>query len=101
MRRPSGLNAQWLTTFECPSCGADLYARPPRSYAELEGFVETDERTTKMLSNSRPRLSRADFQTRRRATARRAKRAELLVIGSIVLCFGLIIASGVVTGFLI
>jgi len=23
----------------CPGCGADLYTRPPRSYAELEGFV--------------------------------------------------------------
>lgn len=23
----------------CPGCGADLYSRPPRSYAELEGFV--------------------------------------------------------------
>lgn len=28
-----------LITFQCPSCGCDLYARPPRSYAELEGFV--------------------------------------------------------------
>ena len=29
----------------CPGCGADLYSRPPRSYAELEGFVpiEHDE----------------------------------------------------------
>lgn len=25
-------------TFECPRCGADLYARPARSYAELEGL---------------------------------------------------------------
>lgn len=23
----------------CPQCDADLYERPPRSYAELEGFV--------------------------------------------------------------
>ena len=28
----------------CPSCGADLYSRPPRSYAELEGFVPMTER---------------------------------------------------------
>jgi hypothetical protein len=27
----------------CPSCGADLYSRPPRSYAELEGFVPMSE----------------------------------------------------------
>jgi len=24
----------------CPLCGCDLIERPPRSYAELEGFVE-------------------------------------------------------------
>lgn len=24
--------------FECPECGQDLYARPPLSYAEMEGF---------------------------------------------------------------
>src|SRR5437868_5098757 len=24
----------------CPACGEDLYARPPRSYAELEGLDE-------------------------------------------------------------
>ena len=26
----------------CPSCGADFYTRPPRSYAELEGFSQDD-----------------------------------------------------------
>lgn len=26
--------------FACPSCGQDLYARPPRTYFEMEGFVE-------------------------------------------------------------
>lgn len=26
------------TLWSCPQCAADLYARPPRSYAELEGF---------------------------------------------------------------
>jgi hypothetical protein len=24
----------------CPACGEDLYSRPPRSYAELEGLDE-------------------------------------------------------------
>ncbi|MGQ0628372.1 MAG: hypothetical protein ACT4PL_09775 [Phycisphaerales bacterium] len=28
-----------LAVFRCPSCGADLYARPPRSYAEMEGLT--------------------------------------------------------------
>jgi predicted RNA-binding Zn-ribbon protein involved in translation (DUF1610 family) len=25
--------------FLCPNCGQDLYARPPRSYLELEGLL--------------------------------------------------------------
>jgi predicted RNA-binding Zn-ribbon protein involved in translation (DUF1610 family) len=24
--------------YRCPNCGQDLYARPPRSYAEMEGL---------------------------------------------------------------
>jgi hypothetical protein len=28
------------TLWSCPQCDSDLYARPPRSYAELEGFEE-------------------------------------------------------------
>ena len=24
--------------WKCPKCGADLYSRPPRSYAEMEGL---------------------------------------------------------------
>jgi hypothetical protein len=28
-----------LVKYRCPSCDADLYARPPRSYAQLEGLV--------------------------------------------------------------
>ena len=27
----------------CPSCGEDHYSRPPRSYAELEGFIPVEE----------------------------------------------------------
>ncbi len=29
-----------LTATRCPHCNADLYARPPRSYAEMEGLVD-------------------------------------------------------------
>lgn len=32
-----------LTGFRCPSCGVDLYSRPPRTYAEMEGLVESPE----------------------------------------------------------
>lgn len=32
------------TDFLCPNCGQDLYARPPRSYLELEGLCGPDPR---------------------------------------------------------
>jgi hypothetical protein len=32
-----------VSVLRCPECGEDLYSRPPRSYRELEGFVEQDE----------------------------------------------------------
>lgn len=38
----------------CPRCNADLYARPPRSYAELEGLNETPARPEVVL---RPRAA--------------------------------------------
>jgi predicted RNA-binding Zn-ribbon protein involved in translation (DUF1610 family) len=31
--------------FECPRCGSDLYARPPRSYAELEALSDSNPGT--------------------------------------------------------
>jgi len=31
-----------LAVFRCPSCGGDLYSRPPRTYAEME-LLEADE----------------------------------------------------------
>jgi len=36
--------------YRCPSCGHDLYARPPRSYAEMEGLapVRTPPRSARM-----------------------------------------------------
>jgi len=42
-------------TYRCPACDADLYARPPRSYAELEGFVlAPDERAGEGLGAAHP-----------------------------------------------
>jgi len=36
--------------YQCPSCGHDLYARPPRSYAEMEGLspAPRQARSTRM-----------------------------------------------------
>lgn len=31
-----------LALHRCPNCSEDLYTRPPRSYAELEGLVAPD-----------------------------------------------------------
>ncbi|MBL0926152.1 MAG: hypothetical protein IBJ11_00680 [Phycisphaerales bacterium] len=60
-----------LSTFLCPRCGEDWYARPPRSYAELEGLgpVSVDlppAVATRRLDATR---LRAFEQRRRRATA--------------------------------
>ena len=58
--RGSGRNAS--RALRCPGCGTDLYARPPRSYAELEGFVPSDESIDERVSQyrvDRPRLRRA------------------------------------------
>jgi predicted RNA-binding Zn-ribbon protein involved in translation (DUF1610 family) len=59
-------------TFECPSCGADLYARPPRSYAELEGLVEADSFHDHLAPTPRAILTRSRPLHRRPPSARRA-----------------------------
>lgn len=33
--------------FRCPACAGDLYARPPRSYRELEGLTDTSPAATR------------------------------------------------------
>ncbi len=38
--QPAASDEVRADVFECPSCGGDLYARPPRSYAEMEGLAE-------------------------------------------------------------
>jgi hypothetical protein len=43
------------STFRCPDCAGDLYARPARSYAELEGLVAGHE---KSLAEADPRPRR-------------------------------------------
>ncbi len=47
-------------TVSCPCCGQDLYARPPRSYAEMEG-LRTKRRLRLKLrrtKRSRPRKTK-------------------------------------------
>lgn len=38
-------NASRETAWLCPRCGTDLYARPPRSYAELEALSDSNPGT--------------------------------------------------------
>ena len=58
---------------ECPRCGCDLQARPPRSYAEMEGLFELDEPTPAMV----------DAVARARADAAAAR--WLVVVGAVAL----------------
>jgi hypothetical protein len=39
---------------ECPTCGEDLYARPPLSYAQREGLTATPTLATPAASSSLP-----------------------------------------------
>jgi hypothetical protein len=46
----------------CPKCGSDLYARPPRSYAELEALSDSNSTpwiVTEVITCSRPREKRS------------------------------------------
>lgn len=55
--------------FCCPSCGADLYARPPKSYAEMELLVVGPSEKPRTPSRRRPwavRLCGAIFSRLRR-----------------------------------
>jgi len=62
----------------CPGCGADLYARPPRSYAELEGFLPSEDTIDMHVAGSTGRGRR---QRVRRA---RSFAFRVLVMGLII-----------------
>ena len=48
-------SAASLAQSSCPACGQDFYERPPRSYAELEGFAAPNPRLA--VSRVRQRVS--------------------------------------------
>lgn len=74
------------TEWACPRCGSDLYARPPKSYAELEA-----------LSDSNPGAPAEDMPALReerrslRGLLARAPRWAWLAAGTVLSCglFGL------------
>ena len=50
--------------FECPVCANDLYARPPKSYFEMEGLALLN---TPDAKTQHPASHRAEHEHRRRA----------------------------------
>jgi predicted RNA-binding Zn-ribbon protein involved in translation (DUF1610 family) len=78
-----------LITFQCPSCGCDLYARPPRSYAELEGFVVPEPARPPALTIPTPPPSRAA-----RGRTRRGVILERLLAWSIAVILAIAIFGG-------
>lgn len=81
---------QTVVAFICPSCGADLYARPPRSYAEMEGLVES---TPPPILNQISRLLTSPSESQ--PTPRRAARpwGRLAMMAGALICLTLITAA--------
>ncbi|MCA9312282.1 MAG: hypothetical protein KDA21_13795 [Phycisphaerales bacterium] len=70
-----------LSVYQCPACDADLYARPPRSYAEMEGLLESD---VPVPSGARTLVVRLEGGRRRHAwpgLPRRLRRLCRLMLG--------------------
>ncbi len=79
-------------TFCCPSCGSDLYARPPKSYAAMEGLAQpsADACTTDET------CIQHHEQRRRNRWHRGAARFESMVVWSIGVLLIVVVAAGVV-----
>lgn len=72
-----------LVKYRCPSCQADLYARPPRSYAQMEGLEAASAPIERArLEEWAARLLRVE---RRRARRRRAALVASLISGAAIL----------------
>lgn len=56
----------------CPNCCEDLYARPPRSYAELEGICDIDR-------------ARDEVRIAAQRWARRAHRTEWAILATLII----------------
>lgn len=75
------------TSFICPSCGADLYARPPRTYAQMEGIVDRESVSATTFDRlSRLLLSASDAaadRRRRRVRMARLTAAAVLIVATV------------------
>lgn len=79
-------------TFACPCCGGDLYARPPMSYARMEGLIEEDG----TLHDSVIRASAAVRRPRGLRFSRLFIRMETAMIVSMGLLAVLLVGAGIV-----
>ena len=82
-----GLSAEAIpasSLYECPRCGCDLAARPPRSYADMEGLRELDG----------PSPAALDAMVRARAEAAAAR-------WLVVVCATAVVSGGALLGALL
>ena len=86
------------STWFCPGCGTDLYARPPRSYADLEGLIESPNTSAGPSRSQAPLdqavLSRDESSMARRALARRTSLSLVCAVVFGTLIIGAVVASG-------
>lgn len=86
------------TGWVCPRCGTDLYSRPPRSYADLEGLSDS----SRLFAAEAAAHEIMVLQNQRAARASRRERAMLAIglMALAVVAAGLL-AAGVVIGVMI
>lgn len=78
-------------TFSCPCCGGDLYARPPMSYAHMEGLIDEHGE----LHDSVIRASAAARRPRGLRISRLFIRIETAMIWSMGLLAVLLVGAGI------
>jgi len=86
-------------TFSCPSCGDDLYARPPRSYAEMEGITPTPPDAHEVGSYIEANLLPITLRARS-IDHRRLERRLSILERTVAVALALLVVSIITTGAL-
>lgn len=76
-------------TYNCPSCGHDLYARPPMSYAQMEGLAQPPR--VVQVRHIHPVVNPTAIAT----LDRRIKRVETAVVWSMGVLLMAIVVAGI------
>jgi predicted RNA-binding Zn-ribbon protein involved in translation (DUF1610 family) len=93
-------NASRETAWLCPRCGTDLYARPPRSYAELEALSDSNPGTP--LDDALLHSARAEsLFVRSAARVGNSLRSRHVVVGLAVLTAATLFVLGAWIGSLL